>query len=99
MYNNKSVYLTTGHNFVSFDVDPFYGAAGGLKKLEVIIWISTCDCDTSFNSCMLGNFLSSADIFQHYFFQNILEMTSECQTAWIQIKPGILSGLIWVQTV
>ena len=36
--NIKSVYLTTGHNFVGFDVDPFYGAAGGFKKLEVIIY-------------------------------------------------------------
>ena len=23
---------------------------------------------------------------------------SECETAWIQIRPDILSGLIWVQT-
>ena len=26
-------------------------------------------------------------------------MTSECQTLWIQIRPDLLSGLIWVQTV
>ena len=26
-------------------------------------------------------------------------MLSECQTVWIQIRPDILSGLIWVQTV
>ena len=37
--------------------------------------------------CMLGivfiGFLSSADTFQHYFFQNILSgNTAECQTAW-----------------
>ena len=24
---------------------------------------------------------------------------SECQTVWIQVRPDILSGLIWVQTV
>ena len=39
--------------------------------------------------CMLGHFswlLSSTDIFQHYFFQNIpSRITSECQTGWIQI--------------
>ena len=29
----------------------------------------------------------------------ILSMPSECQTAWIQIRPDILSCLIWVQTV
>ena len=23
----------------------------------------------------------------------------QCQTAWIQIRPDILSGLIWVKTV
>ena len=40
-------------------------------------------------------FLLSANI-----FQNILPgITSECQTAWIQIRPNILSDLIWVQTV
>ena len=26
-------------------------------------------------------------------------MPSECQTVWIQIRPDMLSGLIWVQTV
>ena len=24
---------------------------------------------------------------------------SECQTVWIQIRPNVLSGLIWVQSV
>ena len=32
--------------------------------------------------------------------QNILLGTRpECQTAWIQIRPDILSSLIWVQTI
>ena len=26
-------------------------------------------------------------------------MPSRCQTVWIQIRPNILTGLIWVQTV
>ena len=26
-------------------------------------------------------------------------MLSECQPVWIKIRPDILSGLIWVQTV
>ena len=26
-------------------------------------------------------------------------MPSECQTVWIQIRPEVFSGLIWVQTV
>ena len=29
----------------------------------------------------------------------IFSIPSRCQTAWIQIRPNILSGLIWVQTV
>ena len=35
-----------------------------------------------------------------FFFPKILSgVPSECQTVWIQIRPDILSGLIWVQTV
>ena len=47
-------------------------------------------------------FLSSADFFQNQCFWKILSgifIPSECQTVWIQIRPDILSGLIWVQTV
>ena len=45
-------------------------------------------------------FLSSADFFQNQLFRKILSGTpSECQTVWIQIRPDVLSGLIWVQTV
>ena len=45
-------------------------------------------------------FLLSADFFQNQFFQKILSgIPSECQTDWIQIRPDILSGLIWVQSV
>ena len=42
-------------------------------------------------------FLSSADIF----FQNKLfwRIPQECQKDRIQIRPDVLSGLIWVQTV
>ena len=48
------------------------------------------------NSLHAGNFfmiLSSADFLQTYFSQK----PSECQTVWIQMKPNILLGLIWVQ--
>ena len=45
-------------------------------------------------------FLSSADLFQNHFFRKIISgMPSQCQTVWIQIKPDVLLGLIWVQTV
>ena len=44
-------------------------------------------------------FMSSADYFQSQHFRTILSRKpSECQIAWIQIRPDILSGLIWVQT-
>ena len=48
---------------------------------------------------MLGNdILSSADIFQHNLFQDILSrIPSERQTAWIQIRPNVLLYLICVQ--
>ena len=44
--------------------------------------------------------LSSAAFFQNQPFQKILSGSlSECQTVWIQIRPDILSGLIWIQPV
>ena len=45
-------------------------------------------------------FLSYADFFQKQLFKKILtEISSVCQTFWIQIRPDILSGLILVLTV
>ena len=45
-------------------------------------------------------FLPCADFFQKKYFRNFfIEILSECQTVWIQIRPDILSGLIWIQTV
>ena len=39
-------------------------------------------------------------IFSNQFFGKILSgIPSECQTVWIQIRPDISSGLIWIQTV
>ena len=44
--------------------------------------------------------LSSVDFFKiNFFSDNISGIPSECQTIWIQIRPDVLSGLIWVQTV
>ena len=49
---------------------------------------------------ILQAFLLSADFFQNQLFRkNLSGILSECQTVWIQIRPIILSGLIWVQTV
>ena len=33
------------------------------------------------------------------FFQEYQKLPSESQTVWIQIRPDILSDMIWVQTV
>ena len=39
-------------------------------------------------------------LFQNQIFRKILSgIPSRCQTDWIQIRPDILSGLIWVQSV
>ena len=45
-------------------------------------------------------FLLSADFYsKSTFSKNLLGKRSEYQTVWILIRPDILSGLIWVQTV
>ena len=53
--------------------------------------------------CPLGkfpHFLCRLLIFQNQLFRKILSgIRAECQTVWIQIRPNVLSGLIWVQTV
>ena len=38
--------------------------------------------------------------FQNQLFRKIISaIPSECQTDWIQVRPDILSGLNWVQSV
>ena len=54
--------------------------------------------------CLLGNFspvfCCLPIFFQNELFRKILSgKPSECQAAWIQLMPYIMSGLIWVQTV
>ena len=54
--------------------------------------------------CMLGNFayffvVCGLFLLNEIFQKNLPGIPSECQTVWIQIRPDILSGLIWVQTV
>ena len=39
-------------------------------------------------------------VFNYQLFQKILSgIGSECHKDWIQIRPDVLSGLIWVQSV
>ena len=63
------------------------------QQIVVISYLFAC-------SVIFHAFLLSADFFQNQLFRKILFTTpSECQTIWIQIGPGVLSGLILVQTV
>ena len=43
--------------------------------------------------------MSSADFFKIHFFKKFFQEYRQCQTVWIQIRPNISSGLIWVKTV
>ena len=64
-------------------------------KLQKLYSSYNYDCFSNF-AC----FLSSADFFQNQLFGKIISgIPSECQTVWNQIRPDVLSGLIWVQTV
>ena len=89
------VYILQGHGVeFLYDIIFHIEANSALCRIYIICQL---------NLCMLGSFhliMLSADIFQHHFFQNILSgITSEYQPAWIHIRPNILSGLIWVQSV
>ena len=45
-------------------------------------------------------FLLSADVFQNKPFRKFLSgIPLKCLRIWTQIRPSILSGLIWFQTV
>ena len=60
-------------------------------------------CADLFNSLPLGNFscffVVCLVFVKSIFSKNSSGISSECQTDWIQIRPNILSGLIWVQSV
>ena len=40
-----------------------------------------------------------ADFSKMNFFKILSGIPSECQTVWIQNRPHVLLGLIWVQTI
>ena len=62
--------------------------------------IITCNCFLFAPWEIFQAFLSSADFFQYQLFRkNLSGIPSECQTDWIQTRPDVLSGLIWVQSV
>ena len=75
-----------------------------IKKKNILLSVAVVCEFLDLNLCRLGKFstffLLSADFFQNQLFRKILSrIPSECQIVWIQIRPDILSGLIWVQTV
>ena len=45
---------------------------------------------------LLVNF---TDFLQINFFEKFFQEYHQCQTVWTQIRPDILSGMIWVQAV
>ena len=56
------------------------------------------------NLCMLGKFVSFCRLLiffktRDFFKNNISKHHRSCQTVRIQIRPDVLSSLIWVQTV
>ena len=77
--------------------------ANGQCKCEHSITPIPITWATCLTLCTLGNvscFFVVCCFFRNQFFQKILSgIPSKCQTDWIQIRPDILSGLIWVQTV
>ena len=68
--------------------------------------LSTYRINHPLTICLLGNFscFLSSDLLIFFFKINFFEkffqeLPLECQTVWILIRPDILSGLIWVQSV
>ena len=64
------------------------------------MWIMHVLVDSLHSGYFFSCFSSSADFFLNQIFRkNISGLPSECQTVWIQIRPDVMSGLIWFQTV
>ena len=57
----------------------------------------------SYTFCFLGNifhaFCRLQIFFKIIYFEKFFQEYHHSQTVWIQIRPNILSGLMWVQTV
>ena len=70
------------------------------SSISDVIW--SMHDNVFFNYCLLGNFLLLFGRLLNFFklFRKILSgIPTGRHTVWIQIRPDILSGLIWVQTV
>ena len=64
---------------------------GLLRKCKYVTFSTLC-------SCLL---VILHGVFKINFFEKLSQesVPSECQTVWAQIRPDVLSGLIWVQTI
>ena len=73
-----------------------------LKDLDYLDWLKRRK-PPILALCLLSNFACFFVVcwfFQNQLFQKILSgIPSECQTVLMQIRPDILSGLIWIQTI
>ena len=69
-------------------------------KTGIILLAQMLDLLHSLHAGKFCILLSSAELFKNRPFHRILSgIPSESQTVWTQIRPDILSGLIWVQVV
>ena len=70
-----------------------------LKKFRLCC-LNEIGCGVTAGQFFMIESLLTADFFPKLFFSiNSFRNTIECQTVWIQIRPGFRLGLIWVQTV
>ena len=94
--NGDSIAIRLGVNFFVLCFFWFYCTSCSLPDIEHV-------SKEKLNLCMLGSlscFFVVCWFFQNQLFQKVTSgLPSECQTVWTQIRPDILSGLIWVQTV
>ena len=93
-----SILLYTYYKEIKKDISFQSSASNGLMdKSNIILNFCTLRIKCfELTLCLLGTF---SEFFVLCCFFSKSTFSSMCQTVWIQIRPDILSGLIWVQTV
>ena len=72
----------------------------GNQQTEKVVRQRVNDYSNNSACRVIFHILCNLIFFQNLIFQKILSgLPSECQTVWIQFRPDILLGLIWVQTI
>ena len=85
---------------------PVVAVCSGTIYLQLLLWQQTNLGPYCLQSCWDGSSTFFEKFFQEY-HQSVKQFGSRtgqtfcqaCQTVWIQNRPDILPGLIWVQTV